>query len=178
MDILNDDCQLLIVKFLDLTDQLNLFEANREEPTSRLNSNLSYTWQHQLIFTLEAEHFKHFDKKPQLLHDFLSIISPKVQHLDLKDVTLNRLKRWAHYKFPEMKILEYSLAQHKDINPIIQLLAEIFPNLVSLRPYGSIDLIDATNETTTLSFIGQEAASSKAKLAGQGLTANDFGETL
>lgn len=145
MDILNDDCQLLIVKFLDLTDQLNLFEANREESTSRLNSNLSYTWQHQLIFTLETEHFKYFDKKPQLLHDFLSIISPKVQQLELNDVTLNRLKRWEQYKFPEMRILEYSLAQHKDINPIIQLLAEIFPKLVSLRPYGSFDLIHIGN---------------------------------
>lgn len=60
MDTLDNDCQLLIIKYLDLRDQLSLFEVTKEEPTSRVRSNLYYVWQHQLNFYLDETHFEVF----------------------------------------------------------------------------------------------------------------------
>lgn len=78
MDRLNDDCQLQIIKLLELTDQLNLFEATKDEAMKRWVSNLRFTWQHQLSFCLDENLFDSFDRKPELLHDFQTNISPTI----------------------------------------------------------------------------------------------------
>ncbi|XP_034472200.1 uncharacterized protein LOC117779953 [Drosophila innubila] len=164
MDILNDDCQLLIIKYLKLKDQLSLFEATKGERSNRLNSNLRFTWQHQLGFTLDMGQFKVFDEKPELLNDFLSIISPKVQQLALWGITTKRLQSWTHYKFPEMRSLdyvlstdlmkhdpytdcndEYSYFKEPDVKLVIQLIAQLFPELNTLNPDSPFDLIHLTN---------------------------------
>lgn len=152
MDTLNDDCQLRIINNLRLTDQISLFEAAKEESANCWVSNIRYTWQHQLIFSLNSKHFDNFDKKPELLHDFLSIISPTVQELYLDYVSLNNLQCWTKYRFPKMRSLEYILDKDEDCdnksaesNLFIQLMAELFHGLSYIKPYGRFDLIHLEN---------------------------------
>lgn len=104
MDILNNDCQLLILKYLTLKDQLHLFEATKK-PKNRLHSNLQNTWQHYKEFTLDDEHFEVFNESPELLHDFISLISSNVQQLNLRHITLDILQKWKRYNFPKMRSL-------------------------------------------------------------------------
>ncbi|XP_034472990.1 uncharacterized protein LOC117780538 [Drosophila innubila] len=144
MDALNDDCHLLIIRHLNIIDQFSLFEATKEEPTCRLSSNVRYTWQHQQSFTLDFSHFLSFEEKPGLLDDFLSIISPTVKELDLHFVTLDYLKRWRPYKFPQVLSLKYTLNDddaESNGNLVILLIAELFPRLTNLKAYGVFDCI-------------------------------------
>lgn len=149
MDTLNNDCQLIIIKYLNLEEQFTLFEATNEEPTNRLILNLRYTWQHELGFNLDEEHFNIFDKRPELLHDFLFTISPSVQHLSLLDITLDRLKSWKNFNFPEMTSLQYRVHNENvdmtNENLVTQLLGELFPELHNIMPCGRFDLIHLTN---------------------------------
>lgn len=148
MDTLNDDCQLNIIKYLYLAEQLALFEATEKEPTNRWVSNLRYTWQHQRIFSLNWKEFEHFDKNPQLLRHFLSSISPTVHKLGLYDLTSDRLECWTGYNFPKMRIFEYSLKfgeDDKEANLVIQLMIELFPELTHFKPDGKFDINYLTN---------------------------------
>lgn len=141
MDTLNDHCQLLIIKYLSLKDQLVLFEATKDEPTNRLHVNLRNTWQQEPSFYLDW-----FLVIPEnKLHDFLTIISPTVQELIIDRVTVDAMKRWTHYQFPEMRSLTYSLYIFEEANPVIQLMADIFPGINSIKPNGRFDLIHLTN---------------------------------
>lgn len=152
MDTLNDDCQLRIIQDLRLTDQISLFEAAKEEPTNRWVSNIGYTWQHQPVFSLNCKHFDNFDRKPELLHDFLSIISPTVQEMYLDYISLDNLKCWTKYKFPKMRSLEYILDKDEDCdskseesNLFIQIMAKLFHGLSNIKPHGRFDLIHLDN---------------------------------
>lgn len=144
MEELNDDCQLRIISYLNIIDQLCLFEATNEVTTSRLNSNVIYIWQHQQRFTLDSTHFLCFNQKPALMNNFLSIISPTVQELDLHYITLDYLKRLTPYKFEQVISLEYTINDdhaESDGNLVILLIAELFPGLTSVKPYGIFDCI-------------------------------------
>ncbi|XP_034484085.1 uncharacterized protein LOC117789131 [Drosophila innubila] len=149
MDTLDNDCQLLIIKYLSLRDQLSLFELTNEEPTNRVNSNLHYAWQHQLSFHLDEDHFEVFVEKPEILHGFLSIICTTVHHLTLWDVTLDRLTCWKHYNFSEMKSLEFRL--NYDYNDmmngyqVIQLMGDLFPEIHNIKLCDKFDMIHLRN---------------------------------
>jgi len=140
MDTLNDDCQLIIIKYLSLVDQLKLYEATKE-PKNRLSSNVCYTWQHQIRFSLDAEFFKHFDEKPELLYDFLSSMSPTLEQLDLQFVTLNNLKLLTPYNYPKMRSLKYTVDDDDMCNDYAFqiLIVELFPELTELTMHGDIN---------------------------------------
>ncbi|KAL7741085.1 hypothetical protein ACLKA6_018120 [Drosophila palustris] len=159
MNALNDDCQLLVIKHLCLKDQFALFEATKEEPTSRWNANLRYNWEHQHSFSLDAGVFAYFAKKLKVVGDFLSSISPTVQQLNLKSITLDNLICLKSYTFPMMRSLEYKYddwhsysfynssimrsMKYTDlkVDRVTKLFAELFPRLESLKPHGAFEYI-------------------------------------
>lgn len=86
------------------------------------------------------------------MHEFLSIISPTVQQLHFKYVTLDSLKRWMHYNFPKMRSLEYTLVENDEnytfeSDIFLQMMADLFPGLEAIKPYGAFDLINLTHFT-------------------------------
>ncbi|KAH8262921.1 hypothetical protein KR044_002025, partial [Drosophila immigrans] len=141
LDPLNDDCQLGIIKYLNLTDQIALYEATKGV-SSRLNSNVAYAWKHQLCFTLDANNYEDFEEMPEMLHIFLSNISETVQKLHLKFVTMEFLQRWENFTFPNMRTLKYTLDDgdcDKNDDQVIEIMAKLFPGLRSLKPHGGFN---------------------------------------
>ncbi|KAH8377389.1 hypothetical protein KR093_005211, partial [Drosophila rubida] len=142
LDVLNDDCQLAIIKCLNLTDQFALYEATEGYP-NRLNSNITFAWEHQLCFELDGKSYDKFEEVPELLNIFLSSINATVQELKLEWVTIDILKRWESYTFCSMKALEYKLddcnCDVDDANEAIKIIAKLFPGLRSVKPYGGFD---------------------------------------
>lgn len=69
MDQLNDDCQLRIIKYLDLTDQVLLWKATKHF-SERLNANICRAWQQQLNFTLDWLMYD-LEDDPEVMDAFL-----------------------------------------------------------------------------------------------------------
>ncbi|XP_064548601.1 uncharacterized protein LOC135435466 [Drosophila montana] len=135
---LNDDCQLLIVNYLELRDQLALWEAT-EDIAPRLNSNVSYAWQHKLSYVLKKHTLDEFEEHPKHLEAFLSAISPSVQQLDLQYITLRQLKLWVGHRFPRTRVLAYTLDEYDELTNAeraLELLVVLFPELNSVKPFG------------------------------------------
>ncbi|XP_034100931.2 uncharacterized protein LOC117565769 isoform X1 [Drosophila albomicans] len=137
LDALNDDCQLAIIKYLNLFDRIALYEATKGT-SNRLNKNIAYAWKLQLSFVLDWNNYKKFEEMPELLDVFLSNCSATMQELKLLRVKLDFLKRWENYTFPRMKTLEYTLETgDQAADEAIRTLVKIFPGLHSLKPYGN-----------------------------------------
>jgi len=134
MDILNDDCQLRIIKLLELKDQLNLYEATKDgKDTKRMASNVRFTWERQRSFCLNKGHFDSFNKRPELFHDFLSIISPTVHQLRIEDVTANRYGTIRFYSLPISQTDESSKEQQIHNKNLREEHFKIFVNLPKLQ---------------------------------------------
>ncbi|XP_060665122.1 uncharacterized protein LOC132797393 [Drosophila nasuta] len=140
LDALNDDCQLAIIKYLNLNDQIALFEANKST-SNRLNMNVAYAWKLQLSFILDWRVYKKFEEMPELLDVFLSNCSATVQELKLDGVKLDFLKRWENYTFPRMKTLEYTLESgYQAADEAIRTMAKLFPEL-TLQSHGDFNCV-------------------------------------
>lgn len=140
MEELNDDCQLYIINYLDLTDQLALWRATRNL-SERWNSNICLSWRHQVSYSLDSCVFEEFDNDPALVDAFLSSICDTLQSVEFKYVKLDNLKLWCTYKFPNVRELKYTLDDDEEPcnhQTVLELSAEIFPALNSLKPYGKI----------------------------------------
>ncbi|XP_062129703.1 uncharacterized protein LOC133841297 isoform X1 [Drosophila sulfurigaster albostrigata] len=151
LDALNDDCQLAIIKYLNLNEQIALYEATKGT-SNRLNENVAYAWKLQLSFILDWRDYKKFEVMPELLDVFLSNCSATMQNLNLDRVKLNFLKRWENYTFPRMKTLEYTLDFGDDytflfgaVNEVaeeaIRTMAKLFPGLHSLKTDGDFHCV-------------------------------------
>ncbi|XP_051859086.1 uncharacterized protein LOC117565770 isoform X5 [Drosophila albomicans] len=142
LDALNDDCQLAIIKYLNLFDRIALYEATKGT-SNRLNKNVAYAWKLQLSFILDWSDYQKFEAMPKLLDVFLSNCSATMQELILERVKLDFLKRWENYTFPSMKTLEYTLDSYRDdrVDEAIQIMAKLFPGLHSLKPDGDFDCV-------------------------------------
>ncbi|KAH8263472.1 hypothetical protein KR044_009333, partial [Drosophila immigrans] len=145
MEGLNDDCQLAIIKYLNLTDQIALYEATRGV-SNRLTNSIVSAWKHQLYFTVDGHIYEKFKKNPEMLDIFLSSISGTVQELKLLSVSVDFLKRWKNYTFPSMKTLEYTLDEwevdnwrNDPCNEAVEILTKLFPGLHSVKPHGCFD---------------------------------------
>ncbi|KAH8263474.1 hypothetical protein KR044_009335, partial [Drosophila immigrans] len=140
LDGLNDDCQLTIIKYLNLNDQIALYLATGGI-SNRVISNVIHAWEQQLCFKLNSDNYTQFKETPELLDIFLSSINATVQKLKLEWVTMDFLKRWEDYTFPNMKTLEYTLDRcHSKTNvadDALEIMAKLFPELRSLKTYNS-----------------------------------------
>ncbi|XP_062130247.1 uncharacterized protein LOC133841612 isoform X1 [Drosophila sulfurigaster albostrigata] len=128
-DVLNNDCWLAIIKYLDLTDQFLLYDSIKGVSYC-LHSSMVYVWQHQISCKLTEVNFKQFKESPEMLDIFLASISPKVQKLHLKFVMMDFLKRGQNFTFPSMKILEYSFnggnLHYGGFEEAIEIMTKIF----------------------------------------------------
>lgn len=79
-----------------------------------------------------------------MMDEFLSSICDKLQSLKVQSVTLLRVQRWGKDEYPNMRELEYWLDGYEDLcnnDPVLELFAELFPALSSLKPYGEMDCL-------------------------------------
>lgn len=136
---LNYDCQLLIIAYLELKDQLALWEATAHIPSSRLNATLIYSWQHKLSYVLDEEVLDQFEENPKQSDGFLCAISGTVQHLDLQFIKTYQLQKWIGHSFPCMRELCFTV--NDSCQPVgslvLQLLVELFPKLNAIKPWGT-----------------------------------------
>lgn len=144
MEELNDDCQLYIINYLDLTDQLALWRATHNL-YERWNTNICRAWRHQVCYSLDSSVFEEFDNDPALLDAFLSSICETLQSVEFKFVKLDDLKLWCKFKFLNVCELKYTLDDDEEPcnhQTVLELCAEIFPVLNLLKPYGKIDSLN------------------------------------
>ncbi|XP_060666965.1 uncharacterized protein LOC132798944 isoform X2 [Drosophila nasuta] len=139
LDELNSDCQLIIIKYLQLNDQIALCEASKNH-SNRLYTNVIFSWEHQRCFKLDEYNFERFEEMPEMLDIFLSSISEIVQKLILQWVTLKFLKRWKNYTFPSMRTLKYllvpSYGSKHEADEALQIMSNLFPGLLRVTPHG------------------------------------------
>lgn len=130
---LNDDCQMRIIRYLDIKDQLALWKANNNT-SERLNANICQTWKHH--------HQKHYYFNSRIFADdaeldiFLSGICEELQSLHLSDEG-DSLKILNKYKFPNLRELEFKIKntyiKDSQTQAMLELLVELFPSLISLK---------------------------------------------
>ncbi|XP_051860188.1 uncharacterized protein LOC117568290 isoform X5 [Drosophila albomicans] len=134
MNSLNDDCLMVIIKYLNLNDQLSIYEATKDH-SKHLNSSVFFAWKHQLCFELNPENFLKFEEKPEMLDIFLSSTSATMQELKLECVTERFLKRWQNFTFSNMKTLEYSCDWDYDADKVIEIMIKLFPGLRCVKTH-------------------------------------------
>ncbi|KAH8350764.1 hypothetical protein KR084_011031 [Drosophila pseudotakahashii] len=134
IDNLNDDCLLKIVEYLNLEEQLQLWKSS--EPSSRLRSVLTYTWQHQTDHSLDQETF---EGSPDILLEFLQSIRLTVAELTLRYLNLDQLKHWKNHTFPNLRDLTYMGDENNDMegDSDIAILVNCFPQLEGIGLSGN-----------------------------------------
>lgn len=141
MEILNDDCQLLIISYLDLISQFRLWVASKNF-APQIYNNLCYAWQRQPCHKLShymIEEFATHGIQSEL--DFIAIISPTVRDLRLRVVYLRNLERWRGLSFPLMETLHFTLKENGTTkhDRALELIVELFPRLRSFKSAASIN---------------------------------------
>ncbi|XP_052837647.1 uncharacterized protein LOC128253352 isoform X2 [Drosophila gunungcola] len=124
---LDDKCLLKIIGYLDLEEQLDLWQAT--ESISRLNKVVSSTWQSHKKYAL---HRKSFENRAELLHNFLQCISPTMVNLTLKDFPVDQLYALRSHSFPNARILDYS-GVISNVNEDLESLVNCFPLIESFK---------------------------------------------
>lgn len=137
MDQLNDDCQLCIINYLELNDQLALWKATKNL-SLRWNTNICRAWQQQHSYVLDWVMYD-LEDDPEMMDTFLSSICNTLNTLKLEEIRLDHLQLWCKYKYSNMRELEYWLDEYEDpLNSslILELLTELFPTVSCLKLYG------------------------------------------
>ncbi|XP_017069846.2 LOW QUALITY PROTEIN: uncharacterized protein LOC108107012 [Drosophila eugracilis] len=131
---LNDDCMLKIVEYLKLEEQLQLWKS--AEPSSRLRSVISYTWQHQAEHSVSQETFEGF---PDVLDEFLQCVCFTVTELTLRYLSMEQLEQWKNHTFPNLRELTYMGDENNEIDgdSDIAILVECFPHLEAIGLSGN-----------------------------------------
>ncbi|XP_037711781.1 uncharacterized protein LOC119548554 isoform X2 [Drosophila subpulchrella] len=133
---LNDKCLLKIAEYLDIGEQLCLWQAT--DPTSRLNIILLNCWQSQNNHFL---HGKIFEDKPELLHKFLECISSTVVKLTVVDFSLDQASGFRSHSFPKARVLDYS-REESDVDDM-ETLVTCFPLIESFKMSVKDEILSA-----------------------------------
>ncbi|XP_017041331.1 uncharacterized protein LOC108088169 [Drosophila ficusphila] len=134
IEVLNDDCLLKIVEYLDLEEQLQLWQS--ADSNSRLRSVISYAWQHRTEHALDQDTF---GGKRGLLDVFLYSIRCTLTELTLKYLTTDQLDRWRYFTFPNCRELTYMADEDSEIegDSDIAILVYCFPHLEAIGLSGN-----------------------------------------
>nr|XP_043069180.1 uncharacterized protein LOC108124490 [Drosophila bipectinata] len=126
---LTNECLLQIVGYLDIHDQLNLRQAT--DSATRLSSAVACSWKLQEKYCFYKFDF---DKRPDLLEDFLQCICSSVAGLVLNELPKEQLNILGNYIFPNMRELEFRgvLLKQGDVDPVCEILVRSFPLLESV----------------------------------------------
>ncbi|XP_030241612.1 uncharacterized protein LOC115563186 [Drosophila navojoa] len=140
---INDDCQLIIINYLDYQSQYFLW-ASSKFFAPRLHSNVSYVLQRKSSHVLDYNYMfleKNGSSSNQLQDAFLSTICSTVQHLELRSVTMNHLKHLMNHSFPCIRSLEYEWANvyESEYRQALQLLVDLFPSITSFKPFAPVN---------------------------------------
>ncbi|KAH8328950.1 hypothetical protein KR074_000541, partial [Drosophila pseudoananassae] len=122
-----------IVGYLDLKDQLNLKQATNN--TTRLSSMVAYAWKLQKKYYVYKTEF---EKRHDLLEDFLKCICSSVTGLVLNELPKEQLDLWGNHVFPNMRELDFrgNLLKRQDVDPSCEILVNSFPLLESVSLSG------------------------------------------
>nr|XP_043069179.1 uncharacterized protein LOC122320938 [Drosophila bipectinata] len=160
---LTNECLLQIVGYLDLKDQLNLKQAT--DSATRLSSMVAYAWRLQKKFHV----YKEFEKRHDLLEDFLKCICSSVTGLILNQLPKEQFDLWGNNVFPNMRELEYrgDILKRWDDDQDCELLVNAFPRLESVSLSGNnfgkhisrwenLRRLDLSRNEITLDYLSQE----------------------
>lgn len=125
IDLLNDDCQLQIINYLNTKDQLSLWKTKLSE---RLNSNIFRAWRLHVDFYYIFEEFKN-----NIV--LLSSVCETLRSLTLENIELYRFQIFQNFRFPNLRKLYIDGDQHQ-----FELLPKLFPELTSLTVRRSSDV--------------------------------------
>lgn len=130
-DQLNDDCQLHIIKYLNLKNQIVLWKATKKF-SDRMNSNICRHWQCNMKYHLDWSFFNEVKDDPEFIDEILSIICETLQSLNLTSRDFSQLKLLKKYNFPNIRMLVIYREREERIHELNS-MAEIFPTISSLK---------------------------------------------
>ncbi|EDW11287.2 uncharacterized protein Dmoj_GI16906 [Drosophila mojavensis] len=140
---INDDCQLIIINYLDYQSQYFLW-ASSKFFAPRLHRNVSDVLQRKSSHVLDYKYMflKNSGHNSNKLEDaFLSTICSTVQHMELKSVTMKHLQHLMLHSFPCIRSLEYKLDKVDgcEYSRALKLLVDRFPGITSFKPFGPVN---------------------------------------
>ncbi|XP_030079182.1 uncharacterized protein LOC111602463 isoform X2 [Drosophila hydei] len=142
IDNVNDDCQFIIINYLNYSSQFWLWVASKDF-APRLHRNVSYILQRKTSHALDYYHWfgEYVHNPTELEDDFLRTISSTVEHLDLKSVNLKNLECLMKHSFPCIRSLHYrpDKVDGTEHDEALELLVKLFPGLTSFKPFGPVD---------------------------------------
>ncbi|XP_062141101.1 uncharacterized protein LOC133849206 isoform X1 [Drosophila sulfurigaster albostrigata] len=133
LGVLNDYCQLAIIKYLNLSDQLALSEASENDWKS-ININLISAWKQQSRIKLSSKNCETLKNNRSLLSIFLSSISVKVEEMELVRAPMEFLKSCENYSLQRVQILSYTLDDSCNAVEAQKILTNIFPGVRCVTP--------------------------------------------
>lgn len=132
---LNDDCQLRIINYLNLKNQVALWKANNNY-SLRLNANICRAWKTQKMHSLTRV-MSVLKDDPKILNAYMLNICETLKSMGLNGLTLKHLNLLYQYQFPNMRELDLEFNDWFDeTEHEFELLAEMFPSLNSLTMWN------------------------------------------
>ncbi|KAH8282755.1 hypothetical protein KR054_009513 [Drosophila jambulina] len=128
MDKINEDLWLKILQFLPMIDQISLAQVNED-----IREYVKYHWRHSKSITLTGDVLEFFGANEPLMLEGLECWSGSVQRLKISRGSMELLKKWTPYSFPQLRTLDcemdYNLEEADDET---LLLTNLFPLLTHL----------------------------------------------
>ncbi|KRG00215.1 uncharacterized protein Dwil_GK27986 [Drosophila willistoni] len=137
---LNDDCLFELVKYLELADQLSLWQTT--EIQSRLSSIICLTWQRVLTHSLN---YATFETCEEILDEFVECIEDTVNVLELIDIPVRILEQWiTKYNLSQVQSLACALSEEDRDNDseYISKLQQLFPLVRCLQLREQLHVVE------------------------------------
>lgn len=139
---INDDCQLIIINYLDYQSQYFLW-ASSKFFAPRLHRNVTDVLQRKSSHVLDYKYMfleKNGHNSSKLEDAFISTICSTVQHLELKSVTMKHLICFMQHSFPCIRSLEYrpDKINGSEYRGTLRRLVVLFPGITSFKTFGPV----------------------------------------
>ncbi|KAH8249698.1 hypothetical protein KR032_011512 [Drosophila birchii] len=128
MEKINEDLWLKILQNLPMIDQISLAQVN-----ARIREYVKFHWRHSKSITLTGDVLELFKSDEPTMLEGVECWSGSVQRLKISGGSMELLKKWTPYSFPQLRTLDcgmdYNLEEADDET---LLLTNLFPLLTHL----------------------------------------------
>ncbi|XP_068150596.1 uncharacterized protein [Drosophila tropicalis] len=130
---LNDDCWLLILKYVSLEDQLSLAQVS-----STFDAVVTRNWASMKSAKITYDVLDKFKLNKDQFDEFMARSCGSLQKLRLKGGTQELLRSMGQYSFPNLTVLDIEMNYNEEqADEETLMLVELFPNLTKLTLHSS-----------------------------------------
>ncbi|EDW76441.1 uncharacterized protein Dwil_GK15456 [Drosophila willistoni] len=130
---LNDDCWLVILKYVSLGDQISLAQVS-----PIFNDVVTNNWASIRSAKITHDVLEKFKLNEEQFDEFMARSCGSLQELQLKGGTQELLRSMGSYSFPKLTVLDIEINYNEEqADEETLMLVELFPNLTKLTLHSS-----------------------------------------